>query len=62
MSDADSDPRSERVAEEEKRLKAQSKQEAAEDKKRSQEWSQAGKSEQKGQFDKLLHLVETSKV
>ena len=62
MSDKDYDPISERVAEEEKKLKAQARQEAAEDRKRSQEWSQAGKSEQKGQFNKLLHLVEKSKV
>ena len=62
MSDKDYDPVTERVTVEEKRLQAQARQEAAEDKKRSQEWSRAGQSEQKGQFNKLMHLVEQSKV
>jgi hypothetical protein len=60
--DADFDPRAERMAEEEKRLRQQARQEEAEEKKRSLEWVKANKGEQKGQFNKLMHLVEQSKV
>ena len=62
MSDKNYDPISESMLEEEKRIQAETKRELAADKKRGQAWAQANSSEQKGQFGKLLHLVEQSKV
>lgn len=48
--------------EEEKRIRAETRRDLAADERRGQEWTQADSSEQKGQFSKLLHLVEQSKV
>jgi hypothetical protein len=48
--------------EEEKRMKEQARREVAEDRMRTEQWSKAGQTEQKTQFNKLLHLVEQSKV
>lgn len=60
--DADFDPRAERMAEEEKRLQQNAREEQAEERKRSLEWVKQGKGAQKEQFSKLMHLVEQSKV
>ena len=62
MSDKDYDPVSENMKEEEKRMRAEARREEADDKKRSRDWASAGQNQQKGQFNKLLHLVEQSKV
>ena len=62
MSDKDYDPVSGRMLEEEKRMKEEAKREREEGKKRTQDWHDADDTEQKGQFKKLLHLVEKSKV
>ena len=60
--DKDYDPVSERMKDEEKRMRTEARREKAADQKRSQDWATAGQSQQKGQFNKLLHLVEQSKV
>ena len=62
MSDKDGDPISEEMKGEEKRMRAEARREEAADKERSRDWASAGKEQQTGQFNKLLHLVEQSKV
>ena len=64
MSDAKdaADPVSADMKEEEKRMRAQARRDDAEDKARTSQWRSAGTKEQTGQFNKLLHLVEQSKV
>ena len=60
--DKDYDPVSERMKEEEDRMRKDARREAQEDQKQGRDWASAGKKEQTGQFNKLLHLVEQSKV
>ena len=62
MADAEYDPVSENMRAEEERMRAQARRDEAEDKKRSREWASAGRGQQSGQFNKLMHLVEQSKV
>jgi ATP-dependent DNA helicase len=53
---------SESMEAEEERMRKDAEKEENEDRKRTEKWSKAGKKEQQGQFDKLMHLVEQSKV
>ena len=60
--DKEYDPVSENMKAEEKRMRAEARREQAADQARTHDWASAGKTQQTGQFNKLLHLVEQSKV
>ena len=59
---ASKDPISAQMLEEEERMRAAAEKEDTADKKRATQWGRASQNEQKGQFNKLMHLVEQSKV
>lgn len=55
-------PVSDQMIAEEQRMQELAEKEDEADRKRTEQWNKAGKAEQKGQFSKLMHLVEQSKV
>ena len=59
---ASKDRISAQMLEEEERMRAAAEKEDTADKKRATQWGRASQNEQKGQFNKLMHLVEQSKV